>query len=314
VQYFVTVAEELHFGRAAARLHIAQPSLSHQIRVLEQQLGITLLNRTSRSVALTPAGEVLLRQGRRLLSQAQRAVELTRAAASERLTVGFAGTAASTLLPEVVRAFGEQQPGVQVSLRELPLDRVDDLLGGQVEVAFTRLLPGQVELEIEVLAREPRLVALPATHRLAARGSLTFADLRDESFITNPAVGDSDPPARWLREQQRHGLPGRVAAKAASIQEVLTLVATGQGICLVPASVARQYSPSGVRYVEVTDADPAVVSLAWHRDSLRPALEAFIETAHLTARAVSEPADPSTSPAGAKNSARADPGPHRAAR
>src|SRR5216683_1741126 len=101
VEYFVAVAEELHFGRAAARLHIAQPSLSHQIRRLEEQLGVKLFDRNSRHVALTPAGEALLTEGRRLLNQAQRAVKITRAANVERLAVGFSGSAAGVLLPEV---------------------------------------------------------------------------------------------------------------------------------------------------------------------------------------------------------------------
>src|ERR1700726_2336474 len=95
VEYFVAVAEELHFGRAAERLHLAQPSLSHQIRRLEQQMGVTLLERTSRRVELTPAGHTLLTEGRRLLTQSERAIRVTRAASSERLTVGFYGSAAS---------------------------------------------------------------------------------------------------------------------------------------------------------------------------------------------------------------------------
>ncbi len=143
MQYFVAVAEELHFGRAAERLHLAQPSLSHQIRRLEQQLGVTLLERTSRRVELTPAGHVLLTEGRRLLTQSQRAIRVTRAAGAERLTVGFYGSAASALLPGLLRAFAEDHPTVEVSVRELLLGRINDLLAGNVDVAFTRLLPAR---------------------------------------------------------------------------------------------------------------------------------------------------------------------------
>ena len=297
MQYFVTVAEELHFGRAAARLHIAQPSLSHEIRKLEQQLGVTLLERTSRSVELTPAGRALLSEGRCLLDHAQRVIQSTCAAGAERLAVGFYGSAASTLLPDVLRAFSEQNPSVEVSVHELLLDHIDDILGGRVDVAFTRLLPGQagVEVDVEVLAQEPRLVALPAKHPLAARDSLTFADLRRESFITNPVIGSSGPPVRWLAEQQRHGLPGRVAAEAASIQEILTLVATGRGVCLVPTPVSRHYPRADVTYVRVTDADPAVVSLAWTRDNTRPEVEAFIGVANRIARAQAAQAETAVS-------------------
>jgi DNA-binding transcriptional LysR family regulator len=283
VQYFVAVAEELHFGRAAQRLHIAQPSLSHQIRRLELQLGVTLLNRTSRHVELTLAGRALLTEGRRLMAQSQRTIRLVRAAGSEHLTVGFYGSAANSLLPAILRAFSDRHPAVEVSVRDLLLGRIDEILGGSVDVAFTRLLPDQTGVQVDVIAREARLVALPTKHPLADRDSVTFEDLRHESFITNPAVEAPSPPARWLAEQARHGLPGRIAAEAASVQEILTLVASGRAVSLVPASVADHYPRSDVDYVQVTDADPAVVSLAWQPGSLRPTVEAFIETAHQVA-------------------------------
>jgi DNA-binding transcriptional LysR family regulator len=283
VEYFVAVAEELHFGRAAARLHIAQPSLSQQIRRLEERLGVTLLERTSRRVELTPAGEALLREGRTTLDQSRRAVHAVRAAAHERITVGFYGSAASELLPQVLSAFAELHPGIDVSVRELLMGSVAEILDGQVDVAFTRLLPDQTEAEVEVIAREPRVLALPAAHPLAARRSLRFADLREQSFITNPAVHEGRPPPRWLAEQHRHGLPGRVAAQAASVQEILTLVAAGRGVCLVPAPVAKHHPRSDVSFVPVTDAAPAVVSLAWRRDSLGRAAQLFVETARAAA-------------------------------
>jgi DNA-binding transcriptional LysR family regulator len=277
VDYFVAVAEELHFGRAAARLHIAQPSLSQQVRRLEDQLGVVLLERSSRRVELTSAGETLLREGRKLLEQAARASRATRASAREQLTVGFYGSAADCLLPDVLRSFGERHPKVDVAVRELLLGSIDELLDGSVDVALTRLLPGQTELEIEVLRREPRVVALPASHRLAGHDSLVFAQLCEERFIVNPVGGGV--PERWLAEQKRHGLPGQVAAEAASLQEILTLVASGNGVCLVPASVGVRYPRDGVRYVPVRDADPAVVSLAWRPGGLRPIVPAFIATA-----------------------------------
>jgi DNA-binding transcriptional LysR family regulator len=277
VQYFVAVAEELHFGRAAERLRIAQPSLSHQIRRLEQQLGVTLLDRTSRHVELTAAGGALLTEGRLLLAHSERTTRLVRSVSAERLAVGFCGSAASVLLPDLLRSFSEEHPSAEVSVRELLLDQIDELLAGGVDVAFTRLLPGQAEVEVEVIAREPRVVALPASHPLAGWVTLQFNDLRDEGFITNPVVETSAPPRRWLAEQARHGLPGRIAAEAASVQEILTLVAVGKGVCLVPASVAHHYPRADVVYVEMSDADPAVVSLAWPRGGLRPIVGAFIE-------------------------------------
>lgn len=279
VQYFVAVAEERHFGKAAERLHIAQPSLSQQIRQLEAELGVTLLERNSRNVKLTGAGDALLREGRKSLRQAQRAIQATRAAGAARVTVGFYGSAASLLLPDVLRAFGERHPSLSVSVRELLFGSIDDILEGEVDLAFTRLQPGQTELEIEVLGHEPRLVALASEHPLAERDSLAFVDLREESFVVNPVVQDKGVPTRWLAEQRRHGLPGRVAGETTSIEEILTLVAAGRGVCLVPAAVADQHPRPDLAYVPVIDAEPAVVSLARCPGRVDPAVEAFLQTA-----------------------------------
>jgi DNA-binding transcriptional LysR family regulator len=279
VEYFVAVAEELHFGRAAERLHIAQPSLSQQIRRLESQLGVTLLERNSRNVHLTEEGNALLREGRKTLSQAQHAIRTTRAAGAPQLSVGFYGSAGSDLLADALRAFGERHPSCSVSVRELPLGSIETILSSEVNVAFTRLKPGQTELEVEVIAQEPRLVALAVAHPLAARETLAFAELAEEGFITNPVVRDHGArPMRWLAEQRRHGLPGRVAAQSTGVLEILTLVAAGRGVCLVPSAVARHYARDDVTYVPVKDAEPAVVSLAWRQGAVIPALAAFIET------------------------------------
>jgi DNA-binding transcriptional LysR family regulator len=278
VEYFVAVAEELHFGRAAERLHIAQPSLSQQVRRLEAQLGVALLQRDSRNVHLTPAGEALLRDGKRILRQAERAIRTVRDAGAPHMMVGFYGSAASDLLPGILNSFADRLPSVKVSLRELLLGSVDEILDGTVDVAFTRLTPEQSELEVEIVAREPRLAALAATHRLAGSETLTFADLRDESFIVNPAVPAEGPPSRWLAEQRRHGLPARVAATSSSVQEILALVAAGRGICLVPSAVAKHHRRAGIAFVPVVDAEAAVTSLARRPGRVSPVVEAFIET------------------------------------
>jgi DNA-binding transcriptional LysR family regulator len=281
VRYFVAVAEELHFGRAAARLHIAQPSLSHQIRRLEQQLGATLLTRTSRRVELTNAGQVLLQEGRRLLSHASRVLESTRSASSERLAVGFFGSAGATLLPSVLRTFKAQHPLAEVALHELLLDQLQEVSEGRVDVAFTRLRPSQVDdgsIALDVLGEDPRMLVVPRGHRLSERPSVRMADLERESFVVNPS-SPSSTPVRWLAEQHRHGLTGRVAAEAASVQELLTLVAAGQGVSLVPAPVASRYPRDDVRYVTVTDAEHAAVSIARQAAGVRPIAQAFIETA-----------------------------------
>jgi hypothetical protein len=174
-------------------------------------------------------------------------------------------------------------PATSVAVRELLLGSVDEIVDGSVDVAFTRLIPGQADVEVEVLAHEERLVALAASHPLADRESLQFADLREQGFIVNPAVAGGGPPPRWLAEQHRHGLPGRVAAQAASIQEILTLVAAGRGVCVVPSPVARDHPRADVAYVPVGDADPAVVSLAWRAEHRSDARDCFIDTARAVA-------------------------------
>jgi DNA-binding transcriptional LysR family regulator len=279
VEYFVAVADELHFGRAAKRLHIAQPSLSQQIRRLERQLGVTLFERNSRNVHLTPAGKAFLREAKRTLRQAQRAVETARDAGRPRLRVGFYGSAGGDLLPEILRRFRDDNPPLDISLYELLLGDLDEVLDGKLDVAFTRLLPEQTELEVEIIAQEPRVLAVASTHPLAKRESVTFTDLRDERFITNPAVPNDGVPPRWLAEQRHHGLPGCVAAVTRSIQEILAQVASQAGVCLVPASVARHHSRPDVAFVPITDADPAVTSLVYRQGHKSAAFDTFLATA-----------------------------------
>jgi DNA-binding transcriptional LysR family regulator len=287
VRYFVAVAEELHFGHAAARLHIAQPSLSHQVRRLEQQLGVTLLIRTSRRVELTTAGEQLLKEGRSLLSHASRVLERTRSASSERLDVGFFGSAGATILPAAIRAFKRQHPSAEVILHELLLDQLQEVADGRLDLAFTRILESQVDDEsiaIELLGEDQRMLVVPRGHRLAEQPAVRMAELDQESFIVNPSAAGA-VPARWLAEQRRHGLKGRVAADAASVQELLTLVAAGQGVSLVPAPVAGRYPRPDIRFIAVTDAEPAAVSIARQAAGVRPIAQAFIELARSLAGA-----------------------------
>ena len=278
LRYFVAVAEELHFGRAAARLHIAQPSLSNQIRRLETQLGVELLRRSSRRVELTPAGETLLRDGKRLLGQARRLTEATRTAGAEALTVGFFGSAGDGLLATVVAALRAAHPAAVITIRELLLGELGQVADGSVDIALARLAPeqaGDLGIEIEVLAQEPRVAVLPAQHRLAGHSALVFADLSDERFIVNPAVRGARA-ARWESEQRRHGLSATVAAEVASLQELLTCVGSGQGISLVAASVAQHHPRADLAYVPVLDAEPTLLSLARPNTRRRPIDDAFI--------------------------------------
>ena len=282
VRYFVAVAQELHFGRAAERLHIAQPSLSQQIRRLESQLGVALLNRTSRRVELTTAGATLLHDGEELLQQAQRTVQAVRRTADDTLAVGYYGTAASRLLPGTLAAFAERRPSTIVSVRELLFGDLDDIIAGSVDLAFTRLRAdqlGHLPVTVTELASEPRVLVVASSHRLAGRISVSLRELGEDRFIVNPGTDDHNAIGRWKDEQRRHGLPGRIAGRARSVTELLTMVAAGSGITLVPVSVARQHRPPTITYIPVTNAEPAVISLVWPAGTLSPTAQAFVEAA-----------------------------------
>jgi DNA-binding transcriptional LysR family regulator len=205
-------------------------------------------------------------------------------------------------LPAVLRAFGEEHPSADVSLHELLLDQLQEIADGRVDVAFSRFVPSQVDDEritIDILGEDPRLLVVPRDHRLAERSSVRMEELDSESFVVNPSAAGT-APARWLTEQRRHGLNGRVAAEAASVQELLTLVAAGQGVSLVPGPVVGRYPRDDVRYIPVEDAEAAVVSIAHLASGQRPIIESFIETARrlaATATAPPQVVDSGASPA-----------------
>lgn len=278
VEYFVVVAEELHFGRAAERLHIAQPSLSQQIKRLERELGVELLVRTTRNVSLTTAGEALLTDGRRLLEMAQETIRNCRRAGRESIVVGFGGSAGGNVMAEALRIFAERYPDVTVTLRELRLDGAEAIRSGDVDLALTRLEPGLPDIHVEVLSSESRVIALPRQHPLASRETTCFAELGHDAFIGYPVFAGAGPSASWVAEQQRHGLSGRAVAEATSIQEILTLVSVGRGICLLPKSVANMYPRPEISYVPMTDAEPAILSVAWEPRRMRPVVDAFLRT------------------------------------
>ena len=168
-----------------------------------------------------------------------------------------------------------------MSVRELLFGDLDDITGGNVDLAFTRLRADQLAhlpVTAAELASEPRVLVVARSHRLAGRISISLRELDEDRFIVNP-VTDPNRLGRWKDEQRRHGLPGRIAGKARSVTELLTMVATGIGITLVPVSVARQHRPPTITYVPVTDAEPAVISLVWPTGPLSAGAQAFVEAA-----------------------------------
>lgn len=243
LRYFVAVAEERHFGRAAERLHMAQPPLSQQIRQLEGELGVTLLRRTTRRVDLTDAGQAYLVRARELLAGVEEAgLEAQRVAAglAGRLAIGCVGSATYSLLPALARRLREELPGIDFAFRGEMLvpDQVRALLDHEIDLALLRPPVDDSTLSVATLRRERLVVVLPEGHRLAARKRLRVRDLRDEDFIVHSARRRSVMHATVLDVCREAGFEARVRHEVAETSTMVTLVAGGLGVALVPEPVA----------------------------------------------------------------------------
>lgn len=278
LRYFLAVAEELHFSRAAAHLHISQPSLSQQIGVLEAELGVELLRRDGGRVTLTSAGEALLREGRKTIDQAQRAVDAARRVgiAGGNLTVGFMGSAGRRLLPVVLRRFRERYPEAAVDVRELALSESNRaVLDGVIDLAFIRPFEADPRLQLHELPGDGLLAVVPEGHRLAAASAVTLDALAGEPFVRPTASSGLGPWLTFLYLMcDRHGFqPHFAAAEGSSLQSIVGLVAAGAGVSVM-SSTTHTLPRDGVVAIPITD---AVMPLALSRraDDQRPLTEAF---------------------------------------
>ncbi|MFE5190652.1 LysR family transcriptional regulator [Streptomyces sp. NPDC056628] len=275
LRYFVAVAEELHYGRAAERLHIAQPVLSRQIRSLEDDLGAEVFDRSRRGTRLTPAGRQLLEDAVPLLASAEalRRRVTTAARDTPTLTVGF--MPGITVTPAMA-AFTERHPGVDVRLlRTSWASQVEVLRDGRADIGVVRLPVDRQGLEVRPLFREPRVVMLPLGHPLAGRASMSVADLATEHLLQDPdAVPEWRDVARELRDGHRPEVP-----VIHQVEEKLELVASGAGICVLPLSTATFYTRSDVVPVPVRDIGPSEVALAWPAARRSPLVHDFAEAA-----------------------------------
>jgi DNA-binding transcriptional LysR family regulator len=263
LRYFVAVAEHLHFGRAAEALHIAQPVLSRQIKVLEDDLKALLFVRDKRATELTPAGAQLLAEARPLLANAaalrRRVTRVARGPAT--FVVGFMP---GLIVTAPIRALVSRHPELTVEvIRTTWTDQTDVIHDGRADVSFVRLPIDQQGLTIQQLHTEARVAALPADHRLAGKGTISIADLADEHLLQDPnAVPEWRDVATELRTRTR-----RPAPFFHSVEEKLEHVAAGHGVCVLPLSVAMFYSRVDITHVAITDIAPNQICLAW--DSTR---------------------------------------------
>ncbi|MEU4520155.1 LysR substrate-binding domain-containing protein [Amycolatopsis sp. NPDC024027] len=259
LRYFVAVAEELHFGRAAARLHIAQPVLSRQIRALEGELRAQLFRRDRRSTELTAAGRQLLEDTRPLLASADalRRRVATAARGASAFTVAFMPGITVT---GAVRELSARQPGLAVELLRTTWDDQTEVLhDGRADVSVIRLPVDRRGLSVRPLFREPRVAVLHAGHRLAGKESVRVGDLVDEHLLNDP---DAVPEWRDIAVELREGAaPARRAFR--SVEEKLEHVAAARGIAVVPRSTSEYYTRPDVVRVPVEDLPPNEVCLAW---------------------------------------------------
>lgn len=282
LRYFIAVAEELHFGKAAERLHMTQPPLSQTILQLEETLGAPLFERSRRAVALTPAGEALLPEARRLLAQAGTLPELVRrAAAGEqgRLSLAFVSSADYSVLPPFLRNYRAAYPQVQIALQEATSDRqVDDLLHARIDAGL--LIPplpdkAAVQLDYLKVLAEPLVLAAPAG--AVPDGPVWLKDVPPAPLIIFPR-----PIAPALHDAilgcfRAAGITPVIGQEAIQMQTIVGLVSAGMGLALVPQSVSNLMRP-GVEYRALLDPTPLVeTGLAWRRDNPSPVLQGFLE-------------------------------------
>jgi DNA-binding transcriptional LysR family regulator len=298
LRYFVLLAEELHFGRAAKKLHISQPPLSMQIRALENELGVTLLKRSQRHVALTQAGSALLAEARHILSRVELAVVAARRAGRGEvgeLAIGFISVADYNVLPVVLREFRRRFPLVNLTLRELTTDaQIRDLLAGRIDAGL--LLPpiSEPALESVSILQEPLIVALPEKHPLARRpGKLALEKLKGAPFILFPrayAPGLYDDIVSCCKAA---GFSPLIEQEAIQMQTIVSLVSAELGVALIPESL-RNLRRTGVTYKSLRGGSPQTeVHLAWRRGDDLPALRVFIDVATQVASAVTSARKPS---------------------
>jgi DNA-binding transcriptional LysR family regulator len=285
LRYFMTVAEELHFGRAARRLHMTQPPLSQAILALEELLGAALFVRNRREVGLTPAGAALLPQARRMLAEAAQLPGLARRAAageSGRITLAFVSSADYSVLPPFLRAYRSAFPAVQISLQEATSDlQLAELLHGRIDAGLMIApLPDKARLELDYLPvlSEPLILAAPAgLKELHGAGPADLTCLPPLPLIIFPRAIAPALHDAIMGVFGSAGITPEIGQEAIQMQTIVGLVSAGMGIALVPQSVSNLMRP-GVEYRALANPAPLVeTGLAWRRDNSSPVLQGFLE-------------------------------------
>ncbi|MDZ8050785.1 MAG: LysR family transcriptional regulator [Aulosira sp. ZfuVER01] len=289
LRYFVTLAEELHFGKAAEKLHIAQPPLSQQIRQLERELGFELFHRTKRNVRLTEAGQVFLGEVQQIFKQLQQAIQTgrqTNRGEIGQLVVGFVSTAAYNILPTILKNFRSLVPGVSLELHELTTDQqLEWLREGRMDVGFIRPPVEDHTFSWETIFQESLIVALPETHWLANQSDVSLRSLANEPFILFPRKLAPGLYDLIISLCQQAGFSPSVVQEAIQMQTIVSLVAGDMGVAIAPASL-QNLQRTGVVYKKIPESTPkAPIAMIWRTNEKSPIVQRFLEivreTAHL---------------------------------
>jgi DNA-binding transcriptional LysR family regulator len=280
LRLFSAVAEELHFGRAALRLHLSQPALTYQIQRLEKDLGYRLFDRSKRRVELTLAGEALFDGARVLLGDADQLVETARRVARGEVGVLRIGCVASvlySLFPAVVRTTREEYPDIQIIVAEKKTgDQIKALQTGRLDVGLIHLpIGGSPGLEVVPLFTERVGIALPDTHRLAGQQLISLADLAQEPFVLFPRELEPDTYDHFIQTCASVGFAPTVSQEAENVQTLLVMVSSGLGVAFLPSSVMDSAARPGVVFRQVTPAPEITTAIAWLRGHANPAVALF---------------------------------------
>ena len=283
LRYFVAVAEELHFGRAALRLHLAQPPLSQQIRKLEELLGYALFVRTSRSVALTSAGEALLHRAQRTLRNVQRDLDETRNIGRGEvgsLHIGFVGSGVLTTLPAIFSAYREAFPGVRLHLYESFTARVlEGLENGTLDAGILRDGDPADGIDVATIYSEPFVAVLPATHPRARQKSIAPASLRGEPFVYYPATAGHRAYEKPFSLFEEHGFRPQIVQEASHWLTILRLIGAGFGVSIAPACIREIASKEVVCLPLRGTSLVSTMELAWRHGETRPIVQQFLQIA-----------------------------------
>lgn len=286
LRYFVTLAEELHFGRAAERLHIAQPPLSQQIRQLEVELGFQLFHRTKRTVQLTEAGQVFLGEVQQIFQQLDRAIQVGRKTSRGemgQLVVGFVSSTAYNVLPTILRTFRTHVPDVSLELHELSTEQqLQWLREGRIDVGFLRPPIDEDTFSVATIYQEPLVVALPEAHPLANGASVSLRSLSSELFIFFPRSIAPGLYDQIISLCQQADFSPTVAQEAMQMQTIVSLVAAEMGIAIVPESL-QHLQRTGVVYKAIQEPTSKVaIAMIWRCNDTSLTVQRFLEVVRST--------------------------------